>query len=126
MSVVVDLSALAEHLEGFGRVAYVVTVDELGRPHVVSVRPELDGERILAGAGRRTAANLAERPECTLLWPAPPSTGYSLLVDGEAEVLGQGDDRRLALRPTSAVLHRTPEGDPSAPSCVKLVAEPST
>lgn len=124
MSVVVELSALAEHLEGFGSVAYLVTVDGGGRPHVVSVSPELDGDRLLAGAGRRTAANLHERPCCTLLWPGPPGTGYSLLVDGEAEVLGDGNARRLAVRPTGAVLHRTPEGDPEAPSCVTVLADP--
>lgn len=121
MSVVVELSALAEHLEAFGSVAYLVTVEGEGHPHVVSVRPELDGDRLVAGAGRRTAANLAERPACTLLWPAAPGTGYSLLVDGEAEVLGEGDARCLAVRPTGAVLHRTPEGDPTAPSCVTVL-----
>lgn len=125
MSVVVELSALAEHVERFGPVAYLVTVDGAGHPHVVSVRPDLDADRFRAGAGRQTAANLAERPGCTLLFPAPPGEGYGLLVDGEGEVHGEGEDRRLAVRPTRAVLHRTPEGDPAAPSCVTVLSQPS-
>lgn len=122
MSVVVDLSALTEHLEGFGPVAYLVSVAENGAPHVVSVSPELDGDRIRTGAGRRTAANLAARPAVTLLWPAPPGAGYGLIVDGEAEVHPGGDGGgSLEIRPTGAVLHRTPEGDASAPSCVTVL-----
>lgn len=125
MSVTVELSALAERLEDFGPVAYLVSVDDDGRPHVVAVEPVLDGDRILAGAGRRTAANLAERAACTLLWPAPAGSGYGLLVDGVAEVVGDPVDRRLVVRPTGAVLHRTPAGDPSSPSCVAVPTEPT-
>lgn len=125
MSAAVELSALAERLEEFPSVAYLVSVDGDGRPHVVAVEPVLAGDRILAGAGRRTAANLAQRAACTLLWPAPAGSGYGLLVDGVAEVVGNGDARRLVVRPTGAVLHRTPTGDPSLPSCVAVPTGPA-
>lgn len=123
MSVTVELSALAEHLGAFGPIAYLVTVGPSGRPHVVSVRPELDGEHIRTGAGRATLANVGATPTVTLLWPAPPGGGYGLIVDGLA-VPQPGDGApALEIRPASAVLHRTPEADPADPSCVTVLAE---
>lgn len=121
MSVVVDLSALAEHLEGFGRVAYLVTAGEAGLPHIVSVRPQLSSGRVVVGAGRRTLANATARPAVTLLWPAPPGEGYALILDGEAEPRRDEAGASLEIRPSGAVLHRTPEGDPGAPSCVTVI-----
>ena len=43
--------------------------------------------------------------------------GYSLIVDGTGAV----DGEQLRVEPTSAVLHRTPAGDPDAPSCITVL-----
>jgi hypothetical protein len=68
-------------------------------------------------AGRHTTSNAVERPGVTLLWAAPPGRDYSLIVDGRA----RADSGRLVVTPTRAVLHRTPEGDPTAPSCITVL-----
>jgi hypothetical protein len=52
--------------------------------------------------GRRTLANAAERPAVTLLWPPVEPEGYSLIVDGTAEMSDDG----VLVSPTRAVLHR--------------------
>ena len=122
MSVNVEPSALADHLADFGPIAYLVTVGPSGRPHVVSVRPELDGQHVRTGAGRTTLANVGTTPEVTILWPAPPGGGYGLIVDGLAVALAGDDGPVLEIRPGSAVLHRTPEGDPAGPTCATVVA----
>ena len=122
MSIPVALAALAERIEEYGNVAYLVTVGDNASPHVVSVRVAWDGDRLVVGAGRRTAANVQERPDVTLLWPARPGSGYSLIVDGGATVTERDGEAALAIGPTAAVLHRTPEGDPSQPSCVTVLA----
>lgn len=124
MSVAVDLSDLAEHLEGFGGVAYLTTVGDDGTPHLVSVRPRLEGARLRMGAGRRTSANVARRPGVSLLWPADRGGPYSLILDGRAELEGGPGEEVLAVVPEAAVLHRTPDGDPGEPSCVTVLARP--
>ena len=82
MSVPVDLPGLKTQSEQFGPLAYLVTVNEDGRPHVVSAVVAWDGDDLVAGAGRRTGANVSARPAVTVLWPPYEDGGYSLLVDG--------------------------------------------
>ena len=80
VSVAVDLRALGERLDEYGPRAYLLTVTDGRRPHAVSVTVRLDGDRLITSVGRRTAANLVERPDATFLWspvgpggaPAPP------------------------------------------------------
>ena len=124
MSIAVDLSALAERVEEYGPIAYLVTVSGQGLPHVVSVTVTWDGDdrqHLVVGAGRHTAANVGDNPTVTLLWPAPPGGAYGLIVDGQARVNGEGADATLAIGPTAAVLHRTPAGDPESPSCITVL-----
>lgn len=86
-----------------GPAAYLVTAGD-ERPRVVSVAATWDGARLVVGAGRRTAANVAERPAVTLLWPADVAhPEHSLLVDGRAVV--EGDT--IAVVPEGAILHRS-------------------
>ena len=107
---------LAARIEEYGPIAFLVTVGEAGRPHVVSVRVAWDGDAVAVdGAGPTTAANAAARPDVTLVWS--PRSAYSLIVDGRAS-----DEGSLRVLPTRAVLHRTPEGDPSAPNCITVLA----
>ena len=61
MSVPVALAALAERVEEFGTIAYLVTVGSEGLPHVVSVRVAWDGPDLVVGAGRQTLTNVSAR-----------------------------------------------------------------
>lgn len=105
MSVAVGLDKLRDEVERFGPVAYLLTVADDGRPHAVSVRVSWEGDALRAAAGRTTAANARQRPAVSVLWPSVDGDGegYSLIVDGQAEV----GDERLTVRPTRAVLHRS-------------------
>ena len=105
---------LAQQIAEYGPIAFLVTVGESGRPHVVSVEVAWDGGAVVVtGAGPTTATNAAARPDVTLVWS--PRSAYSLIVDGRAEGM-------LRVVPTRAVLHRTPEGDPGAPNCVTVLS----
>lgn len=121
MSVPVALAELAERVGEFGRVAYLVSVGAEGLPHVVSVAVTWADADLVVGAGSRTSANVELHPDVTLLWPARPGAGYSLIVDGPSRLTPGENGATLAITPTRAVLHRTPEGDPSAPSCVTVL-----
>jgi hypothetical protein len=102
MSVKVELGELGATLAGYG-FAYLVTVGEQGRAHVLAVSPTLAAEGLVVeGVGRHSQANAADRPEVTLVWPPAEPSGYSLLVDGSASV----DGSTITVRPAKAVLHR--------------------
>lgn len=120
MSEAVAETELAERVEEYGPIAYLVTVRPEGRPHAVSVRVSWDGGDLVVGAGHRTSANVTDHPDVTLLWAAPPGRGYSLIVDGTARP--DPGEAVLRIQPKGAVLHRTPEGDPAAPSCITVLA----
>jgi hypothetical protein len=119
MSVAVDLGALADRLAEFGERAYLLTVTDDDLPHVVSVMVELRGDRLATSVGRRTGANLAQRPTATLLWPpTAPDGAYSLIVDGTAEdPSGEGP---VSLVPTAAVLHRVAGARGEGPTCIPV------
>ncbi|HWC09887.1 MAG TPA: pyridoxamine 5'-phosphate oxidase family protein [Acidimicrobiales bacterium] len=121
MSAPRDTASLAERLEQYGPIAHLVTVGVEGVPHVVSVRVERRNGDLVMAAGRHTTANAAERPAVTLLWAAPPGRHYSLIVDGTARSTPEPALSTLAVTPTRAVLHRTADGDPSAPNCITLL-----
>ena len=122
MSVRVELADLAQRIEEFGSVAYLVTVNSDTSPHVVSVDTGWDDRsRLVADVGKHSLSNVSERPEVSLLWPARPRGEYGLIVDGRAERYGDADDSRISVDPRSAVLHRTPRGDPESPSCVRVL-----
>ena len=119
MSVPVGLERLHEEIGRYGRHAHLVSVGDDGRPHVVSVllAPDAGADRLVAGAGRTTSANVAANPSVTLLWAAPPGEDYSLIVDGTATVAGD----RIAVRPTAAVRHRVATATADGPSCVTVL-----
>ena len=118
MSVAVSLEGLGEQLARFGSWPYAVTVSTDGRPHAVSVEMAWDGSVFQGTAGRGTLANAGARPDAvTFLWPPYEPGGYSLIVDGTAD-LGTGD--LIAVHPVRAVLHRVASASPDLPSCIKL------
>lgn len=121
--------SLAQQIEDYGLIAYLFTVSADRLPHVVSVRVAWDGEAVVvAGAGRTTSANAAANPDVSVVWAAPPGSGYCLIVDGRAAAAAEtaadvaAAPGGLRIMPTRAVLHRTPEGDPAAPNCVTVLA----
>ena len=101
VSIAVDLDDLPAKTAEF-RWAYLLTVRDDQRPHVVAVTPAWQGDSLTVTVGRGTAANAVARPTITLCYPPPELSGFSLVVDGEATV----DDDTITIRPTSAVLHR--------------------
>ena len=123
MSVAVALDRLRHEIAVFGTSAYVLTTGADGRPHAVLTTVGWSGERLELSSGGRTAANAGERPCVALLWPPVEAGGYSLIVDGNAEVA----DGRLLVEPTKAVLHRpsasgsTPAANGCGSDCVPVV-----
>ncbi|MCV7378558.1 hypothetical protein BST11_10625 [Mycobacterium alsense] len=114
----VDFERLAAALADFP-FAYLITVDDGYRVHTVTVEPTLREATLDVGLiGGRTRQNLARRRDVTLLWPPTEPGGYSLIVDGSAEVTN-GDDEtaRLGVLPTRALLHR--EADADSPGAAK-------
>ena len=116
MSVGVELDRLHEEVGRFGAHPYLLTVSDDGRPHATSITVTFEGDELVAGVGRRSAANVGERPDVTMLWAPIEDGGFSLIVDGRAAV----DGERVVLRPEKAILHRQAAGGGS--DCVKLEA----
>jgi hypothetical protein len=114
----VDFKRLAAALDGYG-FAFLVTVDDEYRVHTVTVEPELREGVIDVGLiGGRTRKNVESRSAVTLLWPPSEPGGYSLIVDGRAEVADSDDDTAaLRIMPTRALLHRN--ADPNTPGSAK-------
>ena len=118
-----ELEAIRQQIAEFGDRAYLVTVTDDQRPHVVSAVVRLGGDHLVVGAGRRTRANLAARPMVTLLWPPVTDDGeYSLLVDGTVD-LPIAEECDVAITPTSAVLHRVAGAAGDGPNCLPVGAD---
>jgi hypothetical protein len=116
MSIPVDVADLAKALEDFGA-GYLLTVGGERRVKVVTVEPTVtDGVVLVEGPGKGTVANLAGNRAVTLVFPPREPRGFTLLVDGTAEV--DGEDVRVA--PATAVLHRPAshaDGPPAPDGC---------
>jgi hypothetical protein len=119
MSVKVELGELAATLADFD-VAYLVTVSDEGRAHVLSVFADpTAGGLVVEGVGRHTQANAAAHPDVTLVFPPRDAGGYTLLVDGRASVA----DSTVTIVPATAILHRpavAPDGRRVGSDCVDV------
>jgi hypothetical protein len=115
MSQSVELHNLQEEVRRFGSTPYLLTVSDDGRPHATVVEVALDATTLVAGVGSRTAANAGARPQVSLLWPPVDDEGFSLIVDGWAEV----DGELVRVHPDRAVLHRRRADGPGS-DCVRL------
>ena len=127
----VDVKRLAAALTDYP-FAYLITVDDGYRVHTVTVEPQLldlpDGPDGPGGIidvgliGGRTQKNLARRRDVTLLWPPPEPGGYSLIVDGSAELSdpedAADDAAHLRVVPTRALLHRDADSPAAAKGCL--------
>ena len=106
MSVKVEMAELAARI-GEYEYAYLVSVSEEGRAHVLSVWPEVDGDVVTVdGVGRHTQENVVANPTVTLVFPPADPSGFSLLVDGTGAV----DGMNVTVSPTKAILHRPAPG----------------
>ena len=106
MSKSVDLAELAAATAGYA-FAYLVSVGDDARAHVLAVLPEMDsGVLAVGGVGRHSQANVTARPGVTLVWPPSEPGGYSLIVDGTATV----DGSAISVTPTAAIYHRPAVG----------------
>ena len=129
MSIPIPLDRLRAALDERDGRAYVLTVSDDGRPHVVHGAIRWEGDTLAADVGGRSAANAAARPSVSLLCPVRSDGDYSLIVDGHAAVVSHENRQRLLVTPTKAVLHRparTP--DPSSAcgaDCVPLLSPTS-
>ena len=106
MSIPVAPADIGLQMESFGAEAYLVTVRDDATPHVAHLVMRLDGEVLRCAASRSAAANVAERPNISVLWPPHEPGGYSMIVDAVARKINAEDGEELELRPTSGVLHR--------------------
>ena len=118
MSIPVPLDRLRAAVAERGAAAYVLTVADDGRPHAAHAPLRWDGDALAVDVGKRTAANARVRSAVSLLFAIRTPDDYSLIVDGTAAVVSDGDAHRLVVTPTNGVLHRpAPAPDPSASSC---------
>ncbi|MBG7605228.1 MAG: hypothetical protein IZT58_11410 [Actinobacteria bacterium] len=115
MTIPVAIADLVAKTEEYGW-AYLLTVRDDQRPHIVAVAPVWDGELLTMDVGRRTADNVEARPSISLCYPPVEDGAYSLIVDGQGRVSG---DQKAQFAPTDAVLHRpAPAGfDASSTGC---------
>ena len=98
--------------------AYVITVGDGGAPHVVHAQVTAHPDGLVAEVGARTASNAQARGHVSLLYSARHAEDYSLIVDAVVTPDPSGDESRLRLTPTRAVLHRPgPAATPSASAC---------
>jgi hypothetical protein len=100
------LEKLRAELEHYASPPHLLSSGDDGRPHAVATNIAWDGDHLLLSAGKRSLANIAARKFVSVLWCAPSSAAYSLIVDGEAELCGSGEQAQVRLTITRAVLHR--------------------
>jgi hypothetical protein len=101
MSIAVPLDELESTLADYPW-GYLVTVRDDGRAQSLAVPTQIVDGVLVATVGRRAAENATARPSVTLLFPGPTGQDLSLIVDGDALVVGD----HLEVTPTWAVLHR--------------------
>jgi hypothetical protein len=107
MSIPVEIADLVPATERYGW-AYLLTVRDDQRAHIVAVDPVWSGDALQMTVGRGSASNASRRAQVSLCYPPTDPGGYSLIVDGTAQVDDDGGSVRFT--PTTAVLHR-----PAAP-----------
>jgi len=101
MSIAVALADLGTTLADYPW-GYLVSVTEEPRGHTLAVPTRFADGVFTLDAGKGTRANVAARPKATMVFPSVDGTGYSLIVDGEATVVGE----QITFTPATAILHR--------------------
>lgn len=108
MSISVEVERVRAEATERGPGAFLLTVTDDRRPHVVAVSVGWDGGSLVMSAGRTSVRNAGDRPDVSLLWPPPEPGGYSLIVDGSADAApnAAGDGGQVRIEVNRAVLHR--------------------
>jgi hypothetical protein len=117
MSISVELERVQDEAAQRSGIAYLLTVTDDGRPHVIAVSVDWEGTALVMGAGRGSCRNATARPRVSVLWPPDEPGGYSLIADGHATVVpnADGEGGTVTISPTRAVLHRP--GTSADPNC---------
>ena len=121
MSKTVDMRVLAKTVADYG-FAYLITIADGDRIHTSVVHPTVGAESLtMAAPSSRVQANASQRPKVSLVWPPQEPNGYSLIVDGVAEL----DDDTLRVVPTRAIQHRpeiiaAPDGEGCLADCIEI------
>ena len=100
MSIAVALEDLADKLSEYPW-CYLVTSGE-ERPHLLAVKPTVVEGGLRCETGHSSRANVVRNELVVLMFPPSQPDGFSLIVDGEGSVNGDG----VVVKPTWAVLHR--------------------
>ena len=103
MSIAVALEELTEKVADYP-FCYLVTTGE-ERPHLLAVKPSAVKGGLRCETGHSSRTNVVHNPLVVLLFPPTEPNGFSMIVDGEGEVNGDG----IVITPTWAVLHRPAE-----------------
>ncbi|MFK7917585.1 MAG: pyridoxamine 5'-phosphate oxidase family protein [Ilumatobacter sp.] len=113
MSIPVELADLQAKTSEYTW-AYLLTVRPDATPHLVSISPQWDGDRLLMSVSSGTARNSTAGNTVTLCYPPLDHDGYSLIVDGLASPVEAGDGgavpeskQLIRFAPSGAVLHRS-------------------
>lgn len=101
MSIAVALEDLPGKLNEYPW-GYLVTSGE-DRPHLLAVKPSVVEGGLRCETGHSSRANVVRHALVVLVFPPSQPDGFSLIVDGEATVNGDG----VVVAPTWAVLHRS-------------------
>ena len=101
MSIAVALEDLEAKLSEYSWCYLVTTGEE--RAHLLAVKPSVVEGGLRCETGHSSRANVVRNPLVVLMFPPSQPDGLSLIVDGEAEVNGDG----VVVKPTWAVLHRS-------------------
>ena len=114
MSIPVSLTELPDVMGRYAPNPYLLTASPDGTPRATSVTVQWSGSLLMAGAGRRSAANVMANDQVALLFPPTEPGDYTLIVDGWGEIQ-DGPVRGLVvvIQPKSAILHVTQTADPA-------------
>ena len=118
MSIKVELDEIRAVAAGQAPFAYLLTVSDDARPHLVAITPAIGDGEITCEAGKTSCTNAAARPNVSLLWPPADPADYSLIVDGDAVV----DGSVVRITPTRAVRHRPAPGGGNDCAPVSILA----
>jgi hypothetical protein len=101
VSVAVALEDLPDKLAEYPWCYLVTTGDD--RPHLLAVTPVVTDAGLRCSTGQSSRVNVGRNPLVVLVFPPSAAGAMSLLVDGRAEVDGDG----VVVVPSWAVLHRS-------------------
>ena len=106
MSIPVEIENLEDALSEYGMNPYLITIDNEAHPHITHVTLSRDSLGFVCGIGKKTSANVLERPSVALLWPPMKQDSHSLIVDGVMEVIDTQEGPQGRIAPKAAILHR--------------------